>query len=238
MSWIAIGVVTAVMAVSAILQGAVGFGLGLIAIPFLIYLDLRFVPGPLLVAALTLHMLVLQRDRSGVDRSGLTMLLSGRVLGTIPAALLLASLPLDSMKILLAAVVLAGASMGMLHSGGHPTRAVLFGAGAASGFMATAAGLGGPPVALVYQRETGVRLRGTLAAYFIVGTVLSLIALAWAGRFGRRGNAAVCAPDSGHRARLLHVAAGRCVSRRRPHPGRGPHGLCTRSRQRHRDVLL
>ena len=141
-------------------------------------------PGPLLVAALTLHMLVLQRDRSGVDKSGLTMLLSGRVLGTIPAAMLLAYLPLDSMKILLAAVVLAGSLMGVLHSGGHPTSAVLFAAGTASGFMATAAGLGGPPVALVYQRETGLRLRGTLAAYFIVGTVLSLIALAWAGRFG------------------------------------------------------
>jgi uncharacterized membrane protein YfcA len=172
------------MAVSAILQGAIGFGLGLIAIPFLIYLDLRFVPGPLLVAALTLHMLVLRRDRSGADKSGLVMLLSGRVLGTIPAALLLAWMPLESMKILLAAVVLAGAIMGFLHSGGHPTRAALFGAGAVSGFMATAAGLGGPPVALVYQRESGLRLRGTLAAYFIVGTVLSLFALAAAGRFG------------------------------------------------------
>src|SRR3990170_4827419 len=129
-------------------------------------------------------MLVLQRDRSGVDKSGLTMLLSGRVLGTIPAALLLAWMPLDGMKILLASVVLAGAIMGVLHSGGHPTPGVLFSAGTASGFMATAAGLGGPPVALVYQRETGLRLRGTLAAYFIVGTVFSLIALAWAGRFG------------------------------------------------------
>lgn len=184
MSWIAIAGVTAVMAVSAILQGAVGFGLGLVAIPFLIYLDLRFVPGPLLVAALTLHMLVLRRDRSGVDRSGLAMLLSGRVLGTIPAALLLSWLPLDGMKVLLAAVVLAGAMMGVLHTGGHPTPAVLFGAGTASGFMATAAGLGGPPVALVYQRESGLRLRGTLAAYFIVGTVISLGALSWAGRFG------------------------------------------------------
>ena len=172
------------MATSAILQGAIGFGLGLIAIPVLLYLDLRFVPGPLLVAALTLHMLVLRRDRSGVDRSGLAMLLSGRVLGTIPAAVLLAHLPLDSMKILLAAVVLAGALMGMLHQGGRPTPAVLFGAGTVSGFMATAAGLGGPPVALVYQREPGLRLRGTLAAYFIVGTVLSLAALTWAGRFG------------------------------------------------------
>jgi uncharacterized membrane protein YfcA len=183
-SWIAIAVVTVVMAMSALLQGAVGFGLGMLAIPVLIYLDIRFVPGPLLVAALTLHMLVLQRDRSGVDKSGLTMLLSGRVLGTIPAALLLAWMPLDGMKILLASIVLAGAMMGMLHSGGHPTPAALFTAGTASGFMATAAALGGPPVALVYQRESGLRLRGTLAAYFIVGTVFSLIALAWAGRFG------------------------------------------------------
>src|SRR5687767_15188353 len=130
------------MTLGALLQGAVGFGLGFIAIPFLIYLDLRYVPGPLLVAALTLHVLVLQRDRSGVDKSGLTMLLSGRVLGTIPAAILLAYLPLDSMKILLACVVIAGAVMGALHSGGRPTRGVLFGAGTASGFMATAAGLG------------------------------------------------------------------------------------------------
>jgi hypothetical protein len=183
-TWIAVVGVTLVMTISAILQGAVGFGLGLIAIPFLIYLDLRFVPGPLLVAALTLHVLVLQRDRSGVDNSGLTMLLSGRVLGTIPAAVLLASLPIDSMKMLLAAVVLAGALMGLVHSGGRPTPAVLFAAGIASGFMATAAGLGGPPVALAYQHETGLRLRGTLAAYFIVGTVLSLGALALAGRFG------------------------------------------------------
>ena len=177
--------VTAVMAASAILQGAVGFGLGMIAIPFLIYLDLRFVPGPLLVAALTLHMLVLRRDRSGVDSSGLTMLLSGRLVGTVPAALLLAWLPLESMKLLVAGVVLAGALMGVLHSGGHPTRPVLLAAGAVSGFMATAAGLGGPPVALAYQRETGLRLRGTLAAYFIIGTIVSLFALAWAGRFAR-----------------------------------------------------
>jgi uncharacterized membrane protein YfcA len=173
------------MAASAILQGAVGFGLGLIAIPFLIYIDVRFVPGPLLVAALTLHMFMLRRYRSGVDSSGLTMLLSGRVLGTIPAALLLAWLPVNETKMLLAGVVLAGALMGAFHSGGRPTRPVLFGAGAASGFMATTAGLGGPPVALVYQREAGVRLRGTLAAYFLIGTTLSLIALAFAGRFAR-----------------------------------------------------
>ena len=184
MTGIAIAAVTFVMTISALLQGAVGFGLGLVAIPFLIYLDVRFVPGPLLVAALTLHMLVLRRDHSGADKSGLTMLLSGRVLGTIPAAIVLAQLPLDGMKILLAAIVVAGAIMSAMHSGGPVTRRVLFNAGAVSGFMATAAGLGGPPVALVYQNEPGLRLRGTLAAYFIVGSVISIVALALAGRFG------------------------------------------------------
>lgn len=177
--------ITAVMTASALLQGAVGFGLGLLAIPFLIYHDLRFVPGPLLIAALTLHLLVLRRDRSGVDASGLTLLLGGRVLGTIPAAALLAWLPIESMKLLLGFIVLAGAVMGALHTGGHPTRAALFGAGTASGFMATAAALGGPPVALIYQHGSGQRLRGTLAAYFMIGTVVSLAALAAVGRFSR-----------------------------------------------------
>jgi len=177
--------VTAVMAASALLQGAVGFGLGLIAIPFLIYLDLRFVPGPLLVAALTMHVLVLRRDRSGIDSSGLTALLGARLLGTIPAAMLLAWLPPESTKVLLAGIVLAGALMSVMHSGGPPNRVVLFIAGLISGFMATAAALGGPPVALVYQRESGLRLRGTLAAYFIIGTVVSLLALTIAGRFTR-----------------------------------------------------
>jgi uncharacterized membrane protein YfcA len=172
------------MAAGALLQGAVGFGLGLIAIPFLVYLDLRFVPGPLLVAALTLHLLVLRRDRGGVDPSGLTFLLGGRLLGTLPAAWLLAALPIESTKVLLGGIVLAGAAMGALHAGGSPSRAGLFSAGTVSGFMATTAGLGGPPVALIYQHAPGQRLRGTLAAYFIVGTILSLVTLALIGRFG------------------------------------------------------
>ena len=176
------------MTASALLQGAVGFGLGLLALPFLLYVDLRLVPGPLLVAALTLHLMVLRRDRSGVDVSGLSFLLSGRLLGTIPAAWLLAILPPDRMKILLALVVLAGAAMGVMHGGGggQPTRAVLFGAGSASGFMATLGALGGPPVALIYQHSSGQRLRGTLAAFFIVGTIVSLAALGAIGRFGQQ----------------------------------------------------
>jgi uncharacterized membrane protein YfcA len=182
-SWAVVLATTVVMAAGAVLQGAIGFGLGLVAVPFLIYVDLRFVPGPLLVAALTLHLLVSYRERSAVDTSGLAFLLSGRLLGTIPAAALLAWLPMDATKLLLAGVVLAGVGMTGITADARPTRTALFSAGTASGFMATVGALGGPPVALVYQHSPGPRLRGTLAVYFIAGPIVSLAALAAVGRF-------------------------------------------------------
>jgi uncharacterized membrane protein YfcA len=51
--------------------------------------------------------------------------------------------------------------------------------------MGTAVSIGGPPVALLYQHETGARIRGTLSAYFLIGVSLSLVGLHLIGRFGR-----------------------------------------------------
>ncbi len=39
-------------------------------------------------------------------------------------------------------------------------------------------------MALLYQDAAGSRLRGTLSGYFVVGVVMSIIALASVGRFG------------------------------------------------------
>ena len=50
------------------------------------------------------------------------------------------------------------------------------------GIMATAAGIGSPPLALVNQNRLGTELRSTLAISFVVGTVLSLVALFGVGR--------------------------------------------------------
>ena len=40
-------------------------------------------------------------------------------------------------------------------------------------------------MALLYQHETGGHIRGTLSAYFLVGVIISLIALSLIGRFGQ-----------------------------------------------------
>jgi hypothetical protein len=46
------------------------------------------------------------------------------------------------------------------------------------------AAIGGPPIALVYQHASGPTLRATMALYFMLGTVLSIVALWLAGTFG------------------------------------------------------
>ena len=66
----------------------------------------------------------------------------------------------------------------------RPAPKVLTLVGTASGFMGTLTAIGGPPMALLYQHESGPRIRGTLSAFFVVGVSLSLVGLTIVGRFG------------------------------------------------------
>ncbi len=172
------------MATGATLQGSVGFGLGLFSVPILLLIEPRFVPGPLLFASIGLTLLLTHRERRGVRVSDLKWSLSGRVLGIAVAAAALAIVPAPRLAILFGALVLL--AVGLSATGLHmPVRpGTLFGAGILSGFMGTTVSIGGPPMALLYQRQSGPQIRGTLSAYFVVGVTLSLIGLHLVGRFG------------------------------------------------------
>jgi uncharacterized membrane protein YfcA len=78
--------------------------------------------------------------------------------------------------------------VGLTASGLHlpPRPGILAGAGFASGLIGTVVAIGGPAIALVYQRESGPSIRGTLSAYFLVGIIMTLVWLAAEGLFGVR----------------------------------------------------
>ncbi len=177
-------IITAIMAFGSCVQSAVGFGLALAVAPLLILIDPLFVPGPLLFAALVLTLLISFRDRRGIDVSGIGPMMAGRVLGTVPGALLIARLPLDLTRLVLALLVLSGVLISVSGFRLHRTRRALFGVGVVSGFMSSTAAIGGPPVALAYQDAQGRRLRGTLSFVFNFGTMMSLVALFLVGRLG------------------------------------------------------
>lgn len=184
MNWIEITIAVSTVGVGALLQGSVGFGLAMVAAPVLFLIDPRFVPAPLLVAALTLTVLTAYRDRAGIDLSGLQWALLGRVAGT--AAGLFALTRLSGDRFILGFGVLVLIAVALSASGLHvkPNRGTLIGAGTLSGFMGTTTSIGGPPMALIYQHAPGTQLRGTLAGYFIVGISMSVAALAIIGRVG------------------------------------------------------
>jgi hypothetical protein len=175
---------SAVVALGATIQGSVGFGLNLVTAPLLALIDPNLVPGPTLLAGLVLTVLLAGRDRAGIDVRGVGWALVGRVPGTLVGAGLVAAIPPSEISLVIGVAVLAGVAMTAAGLRLRPTVGVLVGAGLLSGLMGTAAAIGAPPVALVYQHATGVRLRGTLAGYFVPGATLSLLALAAVGRFG------------------------------------------------------
>lgn len=172
----------AIMAAGAVLQGAVGFGSNLIASPLLLLVDDSFVPAPVVVASLVLNALMILREgRASFDPTVNTAMV-GQVPGALVAGLVLASLPERHLSLLFAGLVLV--AVGVSVAGWHlrPTRRTLAGAGVAAGFMGTISGIGGPPIALVYQRASGPTLRATLSRFFLVGGIVSLAVLAASGR--------------------------------------------------------
>jgi uncharacterized protein len=184
---------TAIVAAGAALQGSVGFGLGLFAVPLLLLIAPSLVPGPILASSIVLTLLLTHLHRRSINRRHLVWALSGRVVGIGCAVGLLAvasahALSLWSGVLVLAAVLLSASG---LHVAPAPRALVV--AGVLSGILGTVVSTGGPPMALLYQREPGPQLRGTLAAYFLVGVTLSLIGLHLSGHFGWPGLRAAAA---------------------------------------------
>ncbi|MHA0285559.1 sulfite exporter TauE/SafE family protein [Mycobacterium sp. C3-094] len=168
------------------LQASIGFGMGMFAAPIVALVDPALIPGTLIMVATLVTLIVVIRERESIDLSGTGWALAGRVPGTIAGALLLAALPHRALSLMLAAVVLGGVVL--TSSGWIPAarrRNVVI-AGATSGLLGTATSIGGPPMALVWQRNSGPRLRGTMGGFFLVGSVMSLIVLSVTGAVDTR----------------------------------------------------
>ncbi|GAB3217027.1 sulfite exporter TauE/SafE family protein [Mycolicibacterium hippocampi] len=163
------------------LQSSIGFGIGMFAAPIVALVDPALIPGTLIMVATLVTLMVVVREREAIDLAGTGWALTGRLPGTVAGALLLAVLPHRALAILLAGVVLGGVVL--TSSGWIPAarrRNVVL-AGAASGLLGTATAIGGPPMALVWQRNSGAQLRGTMSGFFLIGSVMSLIVLAATG---------------------------------------------------------
>lgn len=170
--------------VGALLQVSVGFGLGMIAAPVFSLVDPALAPAVVLMLATGVTAMVVVRERGRADLRGCGWALVGRVPGVAAGALLVAVLPARYLALLIAGVVLAGVAASAAGFVPRQRRRSVLVAGMASGLMGTATSIGGPPMAMVWQRLRGAELRATMSAFFLVGSVMSLAALTAAGAVG------------------------------------------------------
>lgn len=176
--------VLAVVALGAAVQGSIGFGANLIAVPVLAVIEPEALPATLTLLIVPLAVAMVRRERHGVDWHAVGWLMLGRVPGTVIGSLVVAWVAGETLSVLAGTGVLLAVAMSLLTTTIPVTRRTMLGAGTVSGAMGTATSIGGPFVALLYQHHQGPRLRPTLAAMFALGTVLSFAALVVTGAVG------------------------------------------------------
>lgn len=184
MSLVGYLVAVGAVAVGACIQGTLGFGLGLIAAPVLALVDKDLIPGPLLLIGVATTTTVFLRERGSVDWRGMKWAIVGRVAGTAIGAWAVVAFTKDALIVALSLSVILGVVMSVAGWNFRPTTPSLIGAGTLSGIMGTLTSIGGPPMALVYQKESAQRLRSTLAGFFLIGATLSVASLFAGGEFG------------------------------------------------------
>lgn len=169
-------------AVGGVIQGAIGFGFALVAVPTVALVEPDAVPVTVMLTALPMTIVMALRERAHIDVRGYATIMTGRVLGIAGGVVLLSVVPESGLTVLVGTMILLGVGLSMGGLDIEPRQWVNVGAGVLSGVMGTTSAIGGPALAVVYQRRPGPELRSTLALSYLSGIVLAVGALAAVGR--------------------------------------------------------
>jgi uncharacterized protein len=146
-------VTLAVVTVGAAVQGTLGFGANLLAVPVLALFEPAAVPAATTMMALPLANGMAVAERGHVDWPGVGWLMVGRIPGTMVGAAIVAVVAASTLSVLAGAAVLVAVALSLVTTTVVVNRATTMSAGLASGIMGTATSIGGPPLALLYQHH-------------------------------------------------------------------------------------
>ena len=174
--------ISLVVLFAAFVQGATGVGFALIVAPVIGILRPELLPVCVLVLMLPLNLYVVWRERTAVDRIGASWITGGRILGTAGGLWVLAALSASHLSLFVGLSTVAAALVTLMMPTFLPGRPAFVAAGLVTGITETATGIGGPPLALVYQHQAPPTVRSTIALCFLVGELVSLVTLMATGR--------------------------------------------------------
>ena len=169
--------------IAAFIQGTVGIGFALIVAPVMGLLRPDLLPVALLILMLPLNGYVGLRERDAIDWRGVGWVSLGRLPGTLAGLGILMVMSANGLNQLIGASTILAVLAGLFAPVFQPRRGACTAVGVVTGVTETATGVGGPPLALLYQHRPGPVLRATIALCFLIGELVSLALLALAGQF-------------------------------------------------------
>jgi uncharacterized protein len=164
--------------IAAFVQGATGLGFALISGPVVGMVAPRLLPVFLLIQMIPLNGYVTWRERHALDGRGTLWISLGRFVGTFGGLGVLFLVTEQQLGLLIGVSTVVAVLMTLLAPSFEPGTGALLAAGLVTGVTETSTGVGGPPLALVYQHRPAPVLRSTVAACFLIGEVISVVVLA------------------------------------------------------------
>jgi uncharacterized membrane protein YfcA len=177
-------VIAFAVAIAALVQGAIGVGFALIVAPLAAVIRPDLLPGSILILMLPLNAFVAWRERHHIDVPSLSWITAGRFAGTFAGLWVLLAVTTATLNLFIGATTILAALLTKLSPQFTPNGTAYAGAGFITGVTETATGIGGPPLAIVYQHHPAPTLRATIALCFLVGEVFSILALIAKGKLG------------------------------------------------------
>jgi uncharacterized membrane protein YfcA len=171
----------ATVLIAAFVQGSTGLGFALISGPVVGMVEPRLLPVFLLVQMIPLNGYVAWRERHALDGAGTTWISMGRFVGTFGGLGVLFLVTEQQLSLLIGVSTVLAVLMTLLAPSFEPGRGAFLTAGLVTGVTETSTGVGGPPLALVYQHRPAPVLRSSVAACFLIGEVISVVILAVSG---------------------------------------------------------
>src|SRR4028119_778593 len=104
-----VAVLAVAVAAGAVVQGSIGFGYALVAVPAMVLLFPWAVPVTPLLLALPMTLLMSAREWRSIDLGGFALITGGRLVGTAAGVVLLVVAPKGYLSMLTGLLILAAA---------------------------------------------------------------------------------------------------------------------------------
>ena len=166
------------IAIGGTIAGALGFGGGVVIVPFLILINPDFVPVPIVLMTPVFAGLVAFRERRWVDLSVLKWISVGFIPALAVGSFTLVAASTETLGVLISVLLLAVIGMQIARPQlKHATSTLVYG-GALGGFMANTVGIPTIGLALAMSNFEGPTFRSTLNTCTTGLTIISIVVLA------------------------------------------------------------